>query len=711
MRKTRWALVLAVIAVATVASAEDELTSLSYISYLERYATIVPVHADDSLEAAINMPLAAGDRIDTAREARIELVLADGTLVWVDEYTTLSLDAVAYSRDILADQTVLYLAEGSLMVEVTTAQPEAEPLRIDGADATVYLMEPGLYRVDALRDGGLRLEVWEGLAEAATTAGGVLIRSSSATEVAGGSSSPAEPRVTWGDAFARWIEQRRQVFEGPSSEHVDPRHARQASQLDAYGSWIYVDDLNTWAWQPTVSSGWAPYTAGRWYWTSVGWSWVSYEPWGWLPYHYGSWYFSGGVGWVWSWHPYWSPAWVRWAAWPGYIGWCPYGYYDSWYWSRYDCYGCGYYPPGHYPPGGGGGAKPPRTDVTAPREAADRRLSAQPAPGSVDKVRPQQVALNVNGKVDVSQIDRRGWNVVPQDDFASPRLARVVRPGEVAMRGVDGVEGVVSSGPIITDPPTRTSASQALSRHFDGVRQTSATDVTPILARRGDLSPDTARELAKPGNPAALASGARTANPTAAASASPANDPARTAERMALESALRNAPPAPDRDVAARRGGGGRLPTAERPTSNPFLSRTVREPAVTPRIGSGPATRGTVGSSRSPLVRRPSSSTVIPPTRSGGSSVLRPSTPSSRPVIVPRTAPTRITPGVRSPSGSMPRSISRGSSSSGTVRSRPSVGSSRGSSMPRSSSVSRGSSSSSSSSGGAKRSTGATRKQ
>ena len=58
-----------------VASGEDDLTSLSYISYLERYATIQPATDDEAIEAAINMPLVVGDRVDTAREARMEVIL------------------------------------------------------------------------------------------------------------------------------------------------------------------------------------------------------------------------------------------------------------------------------------------------------------------------------------------------------------------------------------------------------------------------------------------------------------------------------------------------------------------------------------------------------------------------------------------------------------------------------------------------------------
>ena len=69
---------LVAIAAPAVASEGDDPTSLSYISYMERYATVQPANQTESIEAVINLPLVAGDRIDTAREARMEVFLADG---------------------------------------------------------------------------------------------------------------------------------------------------------------------------------------------------------------------------------------------------------------------------------------------------------------------------------------------------------------------------------------------------------------------------------------------------------------------------------------------------------------------------------------------------------------------------------------------------------------------------------------------------------
>jgi hypothetical protein len=479
-----------------VASAEDEMTSLSYISYLERYATVQPASGDESLEAVINMPLVGGDRVDTAREARMEVVLADGNTLWLDEYTTLSLDAVAFSRDSEAERSVIYLAEGAIIVEVTEYGLASRPTRVDSRGAVVYLNQVGLYRLQALPSGGIRVEVMSGVAEASTAAGGVLIRSETAAEVGGGEVQRSETQLTWNDDFAAWVEMRRQIAAGESAQHVDLRYSRQAAQLDNYGSWLYVDSINAWAWQPTVGGSWQPYNAGRWYWTPTGYAWISYEPWGWLPYHYGSWYHDVGYGWVWSWGRHWAPAWVSWMWWPGYVGWCPYGYYNSWYWGNYGGYYPGYYPPHNRPPypgGGGSAAQPPRRDVMPPgTRVAGSRMGLE---GS-EAGETSAAAVDLNGRVRLAEVDRRGWTAVAQEDFASPNQARLSSRGDRVMPTDPDQTGVVMTGPLATRSPGIANPSSEIERVFRGVESRTSADISPLMARDGSLSPEAAQRLA-----------------------------------------------------------------------------------------------------------------------------------------------------------------------------------------------------------------------
>ncbi len=480
-----------------VTSEEDESTSLSYISYLERYATVQPAGQEETIEAVINLPLVSGDRIDTAREARVEVVLADLSIVWLDEYTSLSFDAVAFSRDTGGDRTVLFLSEGSLIVEVVDIATERRPTRIDSRSESLYLNQPGLYRIETTKGGSLRLEVWQGLAEASTTQGGVLVRSEYATELSGGQVSQMEMYQTVDDDFARWVEQRRQTVEGESALHVDTGYGRQASQLDNYGNWIYLESDNTWAWQPHVSSSWRPYTAGRWYWTNTGWNWVSYEPWGWLPYHYGSWYHTAGYGWVWGWNSYWSPAWVSWVYWPGYVGWCPVGYHSYWWGHHYGWHG-GYY--GHHGGGGGhGGGGHGGSGGTPRRDVLPRGTSSTVnSPRSSAVPRPADLSLNMDGRVRLAEVDGRGWSVVEAENFGSAHLTRMVKPGDVALRNASSAEGTVRSGTLRTASPSAVRTGIELDRAFRQGSSRSEPDVTRIMARDSSLSADDALTMARP---------------------------------------------------------------------------------------------------------------------------------------------------------------------------------------------------------------------
>ncbi len=521
MKTLATAAMILVVAAPLVASGEDDLTSLSYISYLERYATIQPVNNDESIEATINMPLVVGDRVDTAREARMEVILADGGIMWLDQYTSVSLDAVAFSRDLGGERTVLYLIDGSIMLQVPEHVLSAEPLRIDSSGATVYINQPGTYRIEVLRSGGLRVEVWEGLAEAATTAGGVLIQPSTAAEVRSGEISGVEPHLTWGDDFARWVEQRRLTYESESSEFVDERYARESGILDSYGTWVYVDATQSWGWQPAVDPGWQPYTAGRWYWTATGWSWVSYEPWGWLPYHYGSWSFSAGFGWTWGWGSVWSPAWVSWCWWPGYVSWCPWGYYNSWCWGRYPGWGWGGYPPGHPVPPIAGQPRPPRGNVIPPRDGvspgeAGRRQTPDPsvraaseAGGASRRVTPGgdgnlraasagRAGADFTGHVRVASMDRAGWNVVAAEDFASEHLPRVVQPGSRVMPNQGDATGVVVTGPLTTRSPASANTVDEISRTFSDVGARTDRDITRVMARDNSLQSEDISRLVQP---------------------------------------------------------------------------------------------------------------------------------------------------------------------------------------------------------------------
>jgi hypothetical protein len=436
--------ILAVVLVSGMAYADDDVTSLSYISYLERYATLQPGQGGETLDAVVNMPVLAGDELNTTRGARVEIQLAEGSTVWVDEFSTLDFDAIANSRDSAAPRTALYLADGTIAVEIPATAIGEGTIRLDSPNGTVNLDRPGLYRVD-LQSGQLHVAAFTGLAELPAGVGSELLRTGQEATIGGDGQIETAAMSDQSDDFWDWVQERRQPMPSARTEDVlSANAADHAAVLDNYGEWVWVDTAAAWMWRPYVGAGWSPYSYGRWYWTPVGWNWISYEPWGWYPFHYGSWWWDASFGWVWGWDNVWGPAWVDWIYTPGYIGWCPRGYYD-WWWAHNcsHCWGEGWRHPRRWGP----------------------------------------VAFNFSGRIRLGEVDARPWTIVPTGQFANPHLERV-RLDPRRMRGELGDrEGFVRSGQFLTPPPSRGIPERELESFFRGTPGRPGADITGLMSR------------------------------------------------------------------------------------------------------------------------------------------------------------------------------------------------------------------------------------
>ena len=616
------AVILAMTLVPGVACAEDDVTSLSYISYLERFVRLTTDQGKETMEAVVNMPVLVGDRLDTARGARAELVLADGTLMWVDQYSTVDFDAIAYSRENPSQRTILFLAEGSIAIEIPQAALGEQLVRVDSPAGTIFLSGPGLHRME-LRDGMVKVEAHAGLAELPAGAHSRLLRGGQFAWVDGaGIPDTRTLRITY-DEFWNWVEDRRRPTPAPRSARHVSAPAHQVRVLDTYGEWVYVTSMSSYMWRPRVAMAWTPYSYGRWVWTPVGWTWVAYEPWGWLPYHYGSWYFSSRWGWVWHWDRYWGPAWVHWIYTPGYIGWVPRGYYDWWYWRNYRYGGPSY---GPYPPS-----------------------------------RWARTTLDFRGRVRIRDVDLRHWNVVPADRFTASRLDRVrVDSTRLARELPADRELYVRSGPLISREPIREAPERHLSallRDREVGRGGEGSDLAPILrreARTGDERTAPTRGVRETD----IGQMSREARGRAAAEAprDPAiargerDRPATTTDRPGADpqapGLARGERPATDRQPVSRPAPADRGSLERSGRDAPPSGRTdpaPRAPATRPEPQRpAPAPR----TDRSPETTRPAPRTESPPARPA------PRTESPPPPSQP--APTRSEPSTRQPSSPPP---------------------------------------------------------
>lgn len=309
------------------ASAASGQERYGYYRIVEGTAVLVGQGEQDSAQE--NQPLLSGDRLRTARSSRVEVELADGTLVRVDADSEVAFDDLAWSSDSNADQNQITLSRGEVQVQ---ARGGAET-RVDTDNASLYLRDTGSYRIET-RDYTTLLIVREGSAEVRTRNGATVVRADEEAWIEDNRSPEVQAAGT-GDRLERWAAELDDQYRRSrwDDDYVDSSLGYASTRMADYGSWVTLSGRR--AWRPRVAADWSPYRQGRWCHTPSGLTWVSYEPWGWVPYHYGTWDYTPGWGWAWYPGRVYAPAWVYWYWGPSYVGWCPFGYYSNYYGPRW----------------------------------------------------------------------------------------------------------------------------------------------------------------------------------------------------------------------------------------------------------------------------------------------------------------------------------------------------------------------------------------
>ena len=308
-------------------------------------------------ELTRNTPVFPGDRIRTRASQRVEIELAGGSLVRLDDGSELYFQALPDPYAGYKDNTVLNLVAGAVQVRVRDLGEDS--FRVDTPSASVYLLGDGEYRIDILSTGETKVRSRRGVAELSGDGGSVLVRSGmAAVSYAGVYPSDPEPfSSARTDRFESWVSDRDDALRARATGNRNNRSANDYNdetvyealpsevqpyygELSSSGRWAYVTEYG-WVWYPSqVEAGWRPYNDGRWAYGSNGYFWVSAERWGWAPYHYGRWDHVTGFGWCWIPGRVFGGAWVSWSWGSAYVGWAPLNY-----WNRPVYYGTpyGYY--------------------------------------------------------------------------------------------------------------------------------------------------------------------------------------------------------------------------------------------------------------------------------------------------------------------------------------------------------------------------------
>lgn len=277
-------------------------------------------------EAVRNMPLTEGDRLGTTT-GKVELYLENGNYLRLNNETKIDLTRLP---DTESDLIQVRIWSGNVYLSIQSVKRE-KSIEIHTPDASFYVLDKGLYRVDVDQASGTEISVYMGVVEAAGEIGSVLVNEDHWLNAEDGrfSERPARLVADSQDNFDIWSEQREEeVRKHLAKRYLPSELGGYETELNEYGSWAYDPEFGH-VWIPGgTGPDWKPYYHGRWIWISLsGWTWLPYEPWGWVTYHYGRWHWNAGLGWYWIPTVYWGPAWVSWYWWHDYWAWSPLSYW------------------------------------------------------------------------------------------------------------------------------------------------------------------------------------------------------------------------------------------------------------------------------------------------------------------------------------------------------------------------------------------------
>lgn len=274
--------------------------------------------------ATINFPVSEGDRLATA-DGMAEIYIGNSNYLRLDRDTKVDVLSLPNKRE----ETILRLWAGNLYLSVNKLYTERE-IEVQVDDVTIYILQPGLYRINSFERNSAEVFVIKGAVEVQGMNGNALVRSNQSLSWENGELERVRTFYSSNfDEFDDFNESRESLIQRTRVQRYLPTELYDYEwELTHYGRWHYLSPYG-WVWTPPyVFTGWRPYYWGRWVWYPWGWTWVPYEPWGWVTFHYGRWHWHISLGWYWVPTTVWGPAWVYWTWGDYWVGWCPIDIYN-----------------------------------------------------------------------------------------------------------------------------------------------------------------------------------------------------------------------------------------------------------------------------------------------------------------------------------------------------------------------------------------------
>jgi hypothetical protein len=235
------------------------------------------------------VPLQIGDQIRTTR-GRVEVLYDDGSVVALDEYSAVSVDAENTWRLHTGRMKVVSRA-GSFAVDAT---PTGVARLRGSGDYRVILA------VNRRNEPEVELAVTRGSAELENSLGRTLVRAGTRA-LTTASYAPSVPYayVAPRDEFERWTESlEAERYSVTSTRYLPVELRSYGGYFDRDGYWSNHHTYG-WVWYPRVAVGWEPFHSGRWsFVVGFGYNWIGRSRWEWPTYYYGRWD-RYGSNWFW----------------------------------------------------------------------------------------------------------------------------------------------------------------------------------------------------------------------------------------------------------------------------------------------------------------------------------------------------------------------------------------------------------------------------
>ena len=207
MKKTKGILFIFLLTFSYTSAQEYDYTKNSFarLSYITGNTFVQNISDLAYKEGIVNMPILEGDRVGTT-VGRAEIYMRNGTYLRLDNNTKIDFLNLPKQGN---DMTQVRLWSGNIYFSIGKLEEEKN-IKIHTSDVSFFILDRGLYRIDIKENSETVISVFQGMVEAASESGSVLIKESQKMEIVQGqfTSRPKSFTPATDDSFDRWIEYR-----------------------------------------------------------------------------------------------------------------------------------------------------------------------------------------------------------------------------------------------------------------------------------------------------------------------------------------------------------------------------------------------------------------------------------------------------------------------------------------------------------------------